>query len=60
MGSITYELLWKKGPDHAPEFKVAVLLNGAIMAQATGATKKQAEAKCAEEALKILTQGGKR
>ncbi len=54
LGSITYETLWKKGPDHSPEFRVAALLNGARIAEGTGSSKKQAEAKAAESALKKL------
>ena len=60
LGSISYETLWKKGPDHMPEFRVAVLLNGSRLAEAVGASKKQAEAKAADSALKkIFKQGGK-
>jgi ribonuclease-3 len=60
LGSVSYETLWKKGPDHMPEFRVAALLNGTRLAEAVGASKKQAEAKAAESALKkILKQGGK-
>ena len=58
IGSIAYELLWKKGPDHAPEFKVAALLNGRVIAYGEGASKKIAEARAAETALKIIKQGG--
>ena len=60
LGSITYELLWKKGPDHMPEFRVAVLLNGTRLAEGTGQSKKLAQAMSAESALnKIKKQGGK-
>lgn len=60
LGSVSYETLWKKGPDHMPEFRVAALLNGTRLAEAVGASKKQAEAKAAESALKkIIKQGGK-
>lgn len=61
LGSISYELLYKKGPDHMPEFKSAVLLNGARVAEAKGKSKKAAETSAAESALKKLkTQGGKK
>lgn len=58
IGSVGYELLWKKGPDHSPEFRVAALLNGKIIAEGEGASKKIAEAQAAAKALKILKQGG--
>ncbi len=60
LGSIGYETLWKKGPDHMPEFRVAALLNGTRIAEGEGQSKKVAEAKAAETALKrIIKQGGK-
>lgn len=60
LGSIAYETLWKKGPDHLPEFRVAALLNGSRIAEAVGPSKKQAESKAAGVALeKIKKQGGK-
>ena len=59
LGTITYELLWKKGPDHMPEFRVAVLLNGSRLAEGTGQSKKLAQANSAQTALKkIKKQGG--
>ena len=51
LGSISYETLSKKGPDNLPEFRVAVLLNGARIAEGKGGSKKQAEASAAEKAL---------
>ena len=54
MGSISYELLWKKGPDHMPTFRCAVLLNGATLAEGEGNSKKIAEAQAAERALEKL------
>ncbi len=60
LGSITYLLLWKKGPDHSPEFRVAAMLNGARIAEGKGPSKKVAEANAAKSALqKIKKQGGK-
>lgn len=58
LGSITYEILSKKGPDHMPEFRVAVLLNGKPLAEGKGASKKLAEAKSAFIALKKLKNQG--
>lgn len=60
IGSIAYDMLWKKGPDHKPTFRVAVTLNGARIAEGEGASKKIAEMQAAGSALKKITkQGGK-
>lgn len=60
LGSIGYETLWKKGPDHMPEFRVAALLNGTRIAEGEGRSKKIAENTAAGLALKrIKKQGGK-
>ncbi len=60
LGSISYELLWKKGPEHKPEFRVASTLNGTRIAEASASSKKMAEAISAELALnKLKKQGGK-
>ena len=60
LGSVGYETLWKKGPDHMPEFRVAALLNGTRIAEGEGSSKKSAESAAAESALKrIKKQGGK-
>ena len=60
LGSIAYELLWKKGPDHKPTFRVAVTLNGARISEGEGASKKIAEMQAAGSALKkISKQDGK-
>ena len=53
-GSISYEQLSKSGPDHAPIFRVAVLLNGKSIAEGKGSSKKLAEAESAKKALTIL------
>ncbi len=58
LGSIRYELLWKKGPDHMPKFRVAVLLNGARIAEGEGDSKKSAEMASANVALKKITKQG--
>lgn len=50
-GSVSYETLSKKGPDHKPEFRVAVLLNGTRLAESRGNSKKIAENLAAEKAL---------
>lgn len=60
-GSISYQTLWKKGPDHLPEFRVAVLLNGTRIAEGDGTSIKKAQAQAAEKALtKIKKTGGKK
>ncbi len=60
LGSIKYELLWKKGPEHKPEFRVVATLNGTRIAEGSASSKKMAEAVAADNALKILKkQGGK-
>jgi len=60
IGSISYETLWKKGPDHMPQFRVAVLLNGIRVAEGEGGSKKIAESNAAKLALqRIKKQGGR-
>ncbi len=54
IGSISYETLSVLGPAHMPEFKMAVLLNGKKLAEGKGGSKKEAEAKAAEKAYKLL------
>lgn len=61
LGSIAYELLWKKGPEHKPEFRVVALLNGTRIAEGSANSKKSAQAVAADLALKKLKkQGGKK
>ena len=61
LGSITYETLWKKGPDHLPEFRVAAMLNGSRLAEGIGSSKKNAESEAAKVALQRLkAQGGRK
>lgn len=59
IGSIAYEVVWRKGPDHKPEFGVAVTLNGSKIAEGSGSSKRQAETNAAKVALEKLLQGGK-
>ena len=49
-----YEMIGSSGPDHRKEFEVAVMLNGKRMASAKGRSKKAAQQKAAEIALKRL------
>ncbi|HHY49356.1 MAG TPA: ribonuclease III [Alphaproteobacteria bacterium] len=46
-----YEEVERRGPDHAPEFTIAVRLNGFDVAEASGPSKKLAEHKAAEKFL---------
>ncbi len=59
LGSVGYETLWKKGPDHMPKFRVAALLNGTRIAEGEGNSKKAAESVAALLALKRIIKGGK-
>jgi ribonuclease III len=47
-----YKLLKSTGPDHHKEFVVEVLVNKTVLAQASGPSRKAAELKAAEKALK--------
>ena len=58
LGTISYQTLWKKGPDHMPKFRVAVLLNGTSIAEGEGKSKKMAEAEGAKIALQTIKQQG--
>lgn len=54
IGSISYQLLSKSGPDHNPTFTVAVLINNSELATGVGGTKKLAETNAADFGLKKL------
>lgn len=56
LGDITYELVSKNGPEHNPEFKVNVVLNGKVIACGTGSNKKSAQTQGAQIALKKLSK----
>ncbi len=47
-----YELVERSGPDHSARFTVSVSINGVGAAQATGASKQEAETLAAEEFLR--------
>ncbi len=57
LGSITYLSLSKIGPDHSPEFREGVLINGKRLAEGKGKSKQLAQNKAAESALKKIKQG---
>lgn len=50
--SVVYKLIDEKGPPHDKTFVVEVLFNGLVLGKGSGKTKKAAEQKAAEEALK--------
>lgn len=60
LGSISYQTLGKIGPDHKPEFRVAALLNGTVVAEGKGNTKRLAESAAAKSALCKLKKDEKR
>ena len=51
---LEYILVEEKGPDHNKEFTISARLNGKVIGQGIGKTKKAAEQKAAYEALKYL------
>ena len=57
LGSLSYLSLSKSGPDHAPEFKEAVLLNGTIISEGVGKSKQYAQNSAAKVALEKIKQG---
>jgi len=52
--SIVYTLAGESGPDHDKHFRVEVQLNGQIVGQGSGSSKKRAEQDAAHNALKRL------
>ncbi len=52
--SLSYEMLSESGPDHMKVFCAAVYLNGKIIGQGQGRTKKEAEQNAAAKALEEL------
>ena len=49
-----YVLLGSSGPDHKKSFEMAALVGGRWLSSAVGASKKEAEQKCAQIALELL------
>jgi ribonuclease-3 len=47
-----YITIQEAGPDHAKEFTVEVRINGQVYGQGSGRSKKEAEKRAAEDALK--------
>ena len=52
-----YVLLGSSGPDHKKSFEMAALVGGKRLSSAVGASKKEAEQKCAQIALELLQNG---
>jgi ribonuclease-3 len=52
-----YKLVRSFGPDHKKEFEIAVELQNKIIATAIGKSKKEAQQKAAEIALRVLKEG---
>lgn len=52
-----YKLVRSFGPDHKKEFEIAVELQNKIIASALGKSKKEAQQKAAQIALKVLKEG---
>ncbi len=55
-GPPTYEVVKRAGPDHAPEFTVAVVLEDGAQAEATAGSKRQAEQAAARQLLGQVDQ----
>ncbi len=51
---ITYTLSGESGPDHCKEFTVQVCINGQVVGEGTGSSKKRAEQNAARDALEKL------
>ena len=51
---IVYKLVAESGPDHDKEFTVEVSLNGEVVGQGVGSSKKRAEQNAAKEAMEKL------
>ena len=49
-----YVLLGSSGPDHKKSFEMAALVGGRRLSSAVGASKKEAEQKCAQIAIELL------
>lgn len=54
--SVSYEVIGTTGPSNAPEFEVAVKLNGLIFGVGIGTSKKRAEQQAAKDAFEKLVK----
>lgn len=53
-GTVTYEILSESGPDHSKSYTAGVYVNGELVAQGEGASKKKAHQSAAGKALEII------
>lgn len=51
---LSYELVGESGPDHDKQFRVAVSLNGQVVGEGLGTSKKRAEQAAAQAAMEAL------
>ena len=51
---LSYELVGEEGPDHNKTFRVSVSLNGKVVGEGTGSSKKRAEQDAAHSAIQLL------
>ena len=56
LGTPTYELVARTGPDHSPQFTIAVVIAGKKVAVGSGASKAQASKDAARRALKKISR----
>lgn len=54
--SISYELVYSKGPSNKPEFKMAVKIDGLIYGYGVASSKKEAEKRAAKDALEKMAK----
>ena len=52
--SVRYELIAETGPDHDKVFTAAVILNGKVVGEGSGKSKKEAQQSAAKAALELL------
>jgi len=55
-GMPRYEVVEESGPDHDKQFKVQVLVNGSVLGEGEGSSKKEAEQRAARVALKSINR----
>ena len=52
--TLTYMLVGETGPDHDKQFHVQLMLNGNLVGNGTGTSKKRAEQAAAKAAIELL------
>ncbi|ESA49772.1 hypothetical protein HMPREF1232_1788 [Streptococcus pyogenes GA40468] len=53
---IDYQVISEKGPAHAKQFEVSIVVNGAVLSKGLGKSKKLAEQDAAKNALAQLSE----